>query len=154
MAISYRHDEAVVAHTALFNRSNYRCPLKLHLDNPHGEFRISSYAEDAIVVNDERYTGSVIVTPTNPPESWDLNEIARLDIQAMEPLLAGKPEVVLIGTGPRQIFPDVAVLAYLSKREIGIEIMDSRAACRTFNIVAGEGRRVVAGLLPLAAVSG
>ena len=62
-------------------------------------------------------------------------------------LVGHKPEVVLLGTGARLRFPPAAVLAPLTRAGIGVEVMDTAAACRTYNILAGDGRRVVAALL-------
>ena len=123
--------------------------LKLHLENAAGEYRILGYKSGGIVVNDQAYTNPIIVSPAEEPEAWPVSAMADLTRAHLDPLLARQPEVVLIGTGPRQIFPDLQLLAALYEQHIGVEVMDTAAACRTFNIIAGEGRRVVAGLLPL-----
>jgi uncharacterized protein len=72
---------------------------------------------------------------------------AELRSEHLEPALAMGPQVVIIGTGQRQQFPDPAVYFALLEQGIGVEIMDTGAACRTYNILAGEGRRVVAALM-------
>jgi uncharacterized protein len=123
--------------------------LKLHLDKAPGEYRISAYTPDAIVVNDEPQNDSVIVSATAPPIWWPPNSVEEIDAAAIALLLEYDPEVVLIGTGARQIFPDMQLFSALYERGIGVEVMDTKAACRTFNIVAAEARRVVAGLIPL-----
>lgn len=123
--------------------------VKLHLERAAGEYRILGYQADGIVVNEQAYTQAIVVSPELAPEVWPVNSVTDMDTAHFEALLARKPEVVLIGTGRRQVFPDMSLLASMYERSIGIEIMDTAAACRTFNIIAGEGRRVVAGLLPL-----
>ena len=123
--------------------------MKLHLENALGEFRISSYADGVIIVNEQPFTEAIIVTATEAPQSWGVSDASMVTIESLAPLLECKPEVILVGTGERQVFPDMQVISHLYERQIGVEIMDTRAACRTFNIVAGEGRRVVAGLMPL-----
>ena len=121
--------------------------MKLHLDNAKGEYRISGYRPGAIVVNDAAYEGALLVRVDEPPESWQNDR--QLDDEAIDILRATEPEVLLLGTGSRQHFPAPASLQALYAANIGFEVMDTRAACRTFNILAAEGRRVVAVLQPL-----
>ena len=123
--------------------------MKLHLDQANGEYRISGYGENAIVVNDETHNGAIIVRVDEAPEPWVVTDNQTLDANAIEQLLTLRPEVLLIGTGARQQFPPVETLAALYSASVGFEVMDTRAACRTFNILAGEGRTVVAALLPI-----
>jgi uncharacterized protein len=80
-------------------------------------------------------------------EDWQVGDSATLVPDAMSPLLALNPELVLLGTGDRQVFPSAAVMAACLTQGIGIEVMANAAAARTFNVLAGEGRRVVAGFL-------
>ena len=122
--------------------------MKLHLDKAAGEFRISGYTADAVVVNQVPQNGPVIVSVHNEPQAWTPANAQQIDAAAVAQLLALEPEVVLIGTGARQHFPDMQLFSDFYARGIGVEIMDTNAACRTFNIVAAEGRQVVAGLLP------
>ena len=72
---------------------------------------------------------------------------ASLAVGDLEPLLALQPEVILLGSGAAQVFPPAATLAACLGRGIGIEVMTNAAAARTFNVLAGEGRRVVAGFV-------
>ena len=123
--------------------------MKLHLERAAGEYRILGYQSGGIVVNDQAYVDAVVVSPEEAPERWPVQSIAEITLESIELLLSRKPEVVLLGTGPKQTFPDMQILSSFYERGIGIEVMDTAAACRTFNIIAGEGRRVVAGLLPL-----
>jgi uncharacterized protein len=77
---------------------------------------------------------------------WEPRSFAELQPAHLEKLLALKPELVLLGTGPTQRFPPAAVRTALATRGVGLEIMDLGAACRTFNILVQEERRVAAGL--------
>jgi uncharacterized protein len=77
-------------------------------------------------------------------ENFPARNVAELDANAIASVLALQPEVVLLGTGARTIFPSQAVLAEFLKRGIGLETMDNAAAARTFNVLVGEGRRAVA----------
>lgn len=123
--------------------------MKLHLDNPTGEYRISGYSAGSIAVNGVHYEGALIVRVDEAPCAWEAAATSALGTQAVQALLPLAPEVLLIGTGVRQHFPDRDGLRLLYEAGFGFEIMDSAAACRTFNILAAEGRRVVAALLPL-----
>jgi len=98
-------------------------------------------------VNDRVLVRSFILSPSTLQEDWAPNDIATLTPEDLAPLLALQPEVILLGTGDRQIFPSAAVLAAGLTRGVGIEVMTNAAAARTFNVLAGESRRVVAGFL-------
>ena len=98
-------------------------------------------------VNDRVLVRSFILSPSTLQEDWAPNDIATLTPEDLAPLLALQPEVILLGTGDRQIFPSTAVLAAGLTRGVGIEVMTNAAAARTFNVLAGESRRVVAGFL-------
>ena len=123
--------------------------MKLHLDNAHGEFRIGGYSAGGIVVNDVTYEGALVVRTTHPPQPWCVSTASSLDKEHFTELLALRPEVLLLGTGDAQHFPPVEVMSAFYELHIGFEVMDSRAACRTFNILASEGRTVAAALLPV-----
>ena len=99
-------------------------------------------------VNERVLTRSFAITPDRLLEDWDAPaSAALLAPHHMEPLLALKPELVVLGTGSRQAFPAPAVLAACLQRGIGIEVMDNAAAARTFNVLAGEGRRAMVAML-------
>lgn len=96
-------------------------------------------------VNDRILTSSFIISPDKLIEDWSTARI--LTAADMAPLLALQPEVILLGTGSRQVFPSASVMAACLTAGIGIEVMDNPAAARTFNVLASEGRRVAAGFL-------
>ncbi len=98
-------------------------------------------------VNDRTLTGSFILSPDELIEGWDAGNATAITPDALLPLLALDPELVLLGTGDRQRFPPAATMAACLTRGIGIEVMTNAAAARTFNVLAGEGRRVVAGFI-------
>jgi len=79
---------------------------------------------------------------------WQPRDVATLSLADLEPLFALKPDVVLLGTGAKQIFPGSAITQAFAAREVGLEVMDLGAACRTFNILVQEERRVAAALFP------
>ena len=121
--------------------------MQLTLENP--EFRYTIRAVDAggVTVNDRRLERSFILTPDTLVEDWPASDVAQLVPADLEPLLALQPAVVLLGTGPRLRFPPPAVMAACLSRGIGLEAMDNAAAARTFTVLAGESRRVVAAFL-------
>ena len=98
----------------------------------------------SVVVVDRTLQRSFALSATQFIENFPAQAPDRIDTAAVESILALQPEVVLLGTGARAVFPPQAVLAQFLKRGIGLETMDNAAAARTFNVLAGEGRRVVA----------
>jgi len=99
-------------------------------------------------VNDRVLQRSFAVSPNQLIEDWDgPSSASTLAPDHLVPLLALGPELIVLGTGDRQVFPAPAVMAACLSRGIGIEVMDNAAAARTFNVLAGEGRRALVILL-------
>ena len=121
--------------------------MKIQLDNRTGENLIRSYAPGRITVNQDVYTNSLIVTPEQVIADWLPQSVADLTADDFERIAALAPEVVLLGTGARLQFPSPTLTRALISAQIGFEVMDTGAACRTYNVLTGEGRRVVAALL-------
>ena len=107
---------------------------------------ITAYGEDYVAVNAERHQASLIVTPEKVV-SWEVDAFERLSPDSFSLVQAEKPEILLLGTGPKQRFPHPSVVAPLAAAGIGVEVMDLKAACRTYNILVAEERRVAAALL-------
>jgi len=108
---------------------------------------IEAYTDDRVRIGGRDYTGGVLVSADEIVAGWGPETAADLDAEHLASLIETEPQVVVIGTGRQQRFPDPAVYFALLEHGIGVEIMDTGAACRTYNILAGEGRRVVAALL-------
>ena len=121
--------------------------MKISLDQPMTINVVRSYGPGVIRVGDRSFGSSVIVTPTTLIEDWRPSGIDRLLPEDLEPLLRMRPEVLLIGSGMRQVFPDRATMAALYSAGLGFEVMDTGAACRTYNVLAAEGRDVAAALI-------
>jgi uncharacterized protein len=121
--------------------------MQLTLENPDFRYYLRGVSAAGILVNDSRIGRSFILSPMTLVEDWRPATIDELVADDMEPLLALQPSVVILGTGPRQRFPSAAVMAACLTRGIGIEVMDNAAAARTFNVLATEARKVVAGFL-------
>lgn len=121
--------------------------MDLSLERPEGYLFIRRVGERTIVVIDRELSRSFLLAPDRLVEDWPIDEVGALDAAAAEPLLALKPELVLLGTGTRQRFPAPAFIADFLRRGVGIEVMDNAAAARTYDLLAGEGRRVVAAFI-------
>ncbi|WP_312400600.1 Mth938-like domain-containing protein [Stenotrophomonas indicatrix] len=98
-------------------------------------------------VNDRVLGNSFYLTPDQLAEQWPVTDVAALQVADLEPILALKPALILLGTGERQAFPPAVVMAACLSRGIGLEVMNNPAAARTFNILAGEGRKVAAAFI-------
>jgi uncharacterized protein len=121
--------------------------MKFHLDAPGGVNLVRGYGPGRLQVNERTHTASVILTATSLIEPWRPTSASEITPADLEPLLGLAPEVVLLGTGPRQHFPDPQALRILYEQRIGVEVMDTSAACRTFNVLVAEGRAVAAALI-------
>ncbi len=121
--------------------------MKLHLDNPGSRNLVTACGPGHIDINHRPYRQGLILLPDRIVAPWGAEGFERLKEEdfALIPPLA--PEVLLLGTGARQRFPAAALLRPLIEARIGFEVMDLAAACRTYNILMTEGRRVAAALL-------
>lgn len=120
--------------------------MELNLDFSKGRYQIRSYEPGKLVVNDTIYNKSVIISLTTL-KPWQPQTFAELTVNAFTDILALQPKIVILGTGEKQLFPSSLLLKPLIENNIGVEIMDTAAACRTFNVLTAEGREVVAALL-------
>ena len=120
--------------------------MKLHASGPSGVNTITGYGEGYVVVNGERRDSSVVVLPDRI-ESWQVSQFEGLTESDFVFLKNLGAEIVLLGTGARQRFPHPRLTAALAQAGIGLEVMDLQAACRTYNILVAEERKVAAALL-------
>jgi uncharacterized protein len=116
-------------------------------DTARSTHSIRGYGADGVRIGERTLRASLIISAERLVEDWRPAGIADLVAEDFGPVLALQPEVVLLGTGRSQRFPDHRVLAPLHAARVGVEVMDTGAACRTYNVLLGEGRRVVAALL-------
>ncbi len=98
----------------------------------------------AIVVGNERFTTTIALTPEGLVEDFIPPPLEELVIAHFEPLLEWEPELLILGTGERAVFPPRELTFAFARRRVGLEVMDTAAAARTFNVLAGEGRRLAA----------
>lgn len=121
--------------------------MKLSLDNNEQQYRIDAYTVDSVRVGGRDYGDSLIVTPEKVFPDWQPAPVKELLLEDMEQVISLGLQVLLLGTGRNLQFPPPPLMAGLAARGIGLEVMDTAAACRTYNILAGEGRRVGAALI-------
>jgi uncharacterized protein len=121
--------------------------MKFTLDRPATRHLVRGYSPGALRIGEQEYSRSVIVSATTLITDWRPQRMDELTAADLEPVLALQPEVLLLGSGVRQVFPPHDLLARLYAARIGFEVMDTGAACRTYNVLVGEGREVAAALL-------
>ncbi|CAG4882983.1 conserved protein of unknown function [Georgfuchsia toluolica] len=120
--------------------------MKLHAERPQGQYAITAYGPGFATINQQTYRSSLIVGHDRLLPDWP---VAKLEDLLSEHLLGLDQgcDVVLLGTGARQRFPQPSILRFLFEKGIGVEVMDTAAACRTYNILLTEGRAAVAALI-------
>ncbi|HYM41556.1 MAG TPA: Mth938-like domain-containing protein [Steroidobacteraceae bacterium] len=120
--------------------------MKFTLDAGSPANLIRGYSDTEVRVGTRSLHGSCIVTAETVIENWEPATFADLLPAHLEPILALAPELIVLGTGPRQQFPSTQIRALLAARRVGLEAMALGPACRTFNVLVQEERRVAAGL--------
>jgi uncharacterized protein len=122
--------------------------MRLVLDTDSRMNLVRRYGEGTVVIGEHTLTRPLIVTPTQLLTDWPVISLEALEVAQLEPLFGLSAQVVLLGSGERQSYPSAVVRAAFRQRGIALECMTLGAACRTYNILAGERRSVVAGLFP------
>jgi uncharacterized protein len=121
--------------------------MRFTLDRHPTANLVTSVAAGEIRVGDVVITRSVILSAGEIIYDWPVTATSGVDLESLQPALALSPEVILLGTGARIEFPDAGLIAELATRGIGLEVMDTPAACRTFNVLVNEDRPVAAALI-------
>ncbi len=121
--------------------------MKLQLTATGGLKLFTAHGAGYVSVNGERFERPIVVTPEKVLSDWPARDFAALDESHFACLLELKPEVLLLGTGSQQRFPHPRLYRQLTDARISVECMDTPAACRTYNILVSENRRVVAAIL-------
>ena len=109
--------------------------------------RLTSYSEDSVSINDAVYRQSLVLTSDALLCPWPVKTLEQLCAELLAPIFDSKPAVVLLGTGPKQQFPEARIFGLFGEQGIGLEVMDNGALCRTFNILVAEDRAVTAAIL-------
>ncbi len=120
--------------------------MKFAEDNNHSKYKITGYESNGVEINGLMHKQAFILSPMELVNDWQPQALSALTVEHLDVFYTMKPEVIILGTGVSQIFPDREILKYLVQNRIGYEIMDTQAACRTFNVIMAEGRTVVAGM--------
>jgi uncharacterized protein len=121
--------------------------MRFAQDSTSGINIIRAYGDGEIRVNENIYRGALILSATTVIAAANVHNLDDLIAMEVARTLALEPELVLLGTGARQVFPAASFGAQFLRAGIGFEVMDTSAACRTFNVLVGEQRRVAAMLL-------
>jgi uncharacterized protein len=110
---------------------------------------VRSVGADGIRINDQIWPGTIALTPQEIVDGWNNRPVAELVDDDFAALLALEPELVLLGTGAKGLFAPRELMFAFARRGVGLEVMDTAAAARTFNVLAGEGRRIAAVMYPV-----
>jgi len=121
--------------------------MQIHLERPDYSQILYQINGQQARVNQQLLTGSFVLAPDQLIAQWPPSNVTELIANHLQTILQLNPALVILGTGEKQVFPPASIMAMCLSRGIGIEIMNNAAAGRTFNILAGENRRVVAGFM-------
>jgi uncharacterized protein len=121
--------------------------MKFSLDDPSDGFIVDAYEPGRVTINGIAHERSILVLPDRIVTDWDPQSVAELSAEQLRFVAELRPDVVLLGTGLEQLFLPPALYAPILEQGIGMEMMDTASACRTYNILATEGRRVAAILM-------
>jgi uncharacterized protein len=121
--------------------------MKLHATNTRQYQTVTAYDEQGIELNAQRFEHSLIVLPEQDPAAWPVAHFDDLNASHFEQIAAFTPDVVILGTGSKQRFVHPRLIGALTAQHKGVECMDNKAACRTYNILMAEGRKVALALI-------
>ena len=123
--------------------------MEFNLEVPQNQFFIRSISEKGIHVHDAFYNSPFIISGQRIVPEWDVKSIDDINEENLQVIFDLQPEVILLGTGETHLFLPPTIQVHFFQRNLGSEVMTTDAACRTFNVLAAEGRHVVAALMPL-----
>ena len=121
--------------------------MKFTQQGPAGANLIRRYGDDFIVIGDEDIRRSCLVSAATLVRDWAPRNVAELTVAHLATIFEHAPEVVVLSTGASQTFPRAALRAEFATRRIGLEVMEVGAACRTYNVLVGEERKVIGAIL-------
>jgi uncharacterized protein len=121
--------------------------MKLHPTQTQHYQTVTAYDDEGVEINAVRYAHSLLVMPEVPPAAWPPASFDALTADHFSQVDQAQPDVVILGTGKRQRFVHPKLTTALTRRRVGVECMDNQAACRTYNILMAEGRKVALALI-------
>lgn len=121
--------------------------MQLHLEDQTGVNIIRAYDASGFTINETRFNNSLLISPSRIEQDWFIESAAAFSVPDCEKLCGFEAEVILLGTGAQHVGVDPRLRIWFAERGMGLEVMDTGAACRTYNILATEGRRVAAALI-------
>lgn len=121
--------------------------MKFTLDTGGQVNAIIARGPGEVRVRERVFTSSVVLTARDALPDWPVRDAASLGVEQLEIVLGLGPDLVVLGTGERQVFPPAELLAHAARRGVGLEVMDNAAACRTYNVLLHEGRNVAVALI-------
>lgn len=123
--------------------------MEFNLEVPQNQFYIRSVSAQGIRVDEQIFDCPLIISGQRIVPQWNVESVEDINEESLQAVFDLEPEVILIGTGDKQVFLPPATQVHFFRRNLGFEVMTTDAACRTFNVLASEGRQVVAALIPL-----
>jgi len=121
--------------------------MKFAQDQINSKYLIKAYESGCIQVGNTEFRHNLLLMPDQLLESWELDSLQNLSEKDLALLATHKPDMILLGSGEQQLFPHPSLFAPLMQAGIGYEVMPTHAACRTYNILLAEDRRVLAALI-------
>lgn len=121
--------------------------MKLHATPTQQYQTVTGYEDDWVEINANRFDHSLIVLPERAPMRWAVRDFDTLQTTDFAPIAELAPDLLILGTGRRQKFAPARLVAGLIGQRIGVECMDNQAACRTYNILMAEGRKVALAII-------
>ena len=121
--------------------------MKLHSTQTQQYQTVTGYEDDWVEIIAQRFSHSLVVLPESVPQPWQVKDFEDLQPSDFELLGSMKPDLVILGTGQRQRFASARLTAQLMAQRVGVECMDNQAACRTYNILMAEGRKVALAII-------
>lgn len=123
--------------------------MKFSEEHDSEQYAITGYDHQSVRINDKRFDQGFILSANHFNPNWQPQVYTDLEVFHLDEVFALQPEVILLGTGTKQTFPPKDIYAALINSKIGFEVMNTQAACRTFNILIADNRNVVAALFSL-----
>lgn len=118
------------------------------IDQPDCDFYIKYYQDGCVTLNTGlQVTGSMLYFTDQAPQPWPVNSATSLSETNLEPIKSYQPELLILGTGVKQVFPKMSLFIPLQHDGVGVEVMHNKVACQTFNLLADEGRKVLLALI-------